>query len=189
MVIPPDSEIKQLQEKIKADLGWDGNVIVDVRPFLTFDLRYELQHTEKQLQIWVYSARYPDSLDRYYDEFIAEVKEKIENYKKGEKPNRSEHRVKELDDGWMTWDRHKDVKCKICFECSNYSDVNNHCGDMQCFHIFCHKPAGVVNISSLHGIGDKWKSDGKITAVEFSRKSVADELGFDPFDQASEQTK
>lgn len=85
MVIPSKTEIIELEDRIRTKLNeregfeFTGKINIDVRPYLTADLFYEI-NTEKEpfeIDFMIYSARYPESYYNWEKPAIQDIRQKI----------------------------------------------------------------------------------------------------------------
>lgn len=79
MPLPNESdrrkEISLLRKEMHLPKGW--KIDYQVKPWLGFDMRYDVDKESKIVSILVYSARYPETFYQWYKELCAELRGKM----------------------------------------------------------------------------------------------------------------
>ena len=79
MPVPPEHIIKEMEKEMARlmNLPPDWKVKIEVKPFLMYDMGYEIDKENKTVYIKVYSARYPMSYEEWKRDLANEVMEKM----------------------------------------------------------------------------------------------------------------
>lgn len=79
MPIPNDEELKELvkdaRKRIKVPKDW--KLTIDVRPYCSFDIMYEIHKKKKLIELTVYSANYPHTYTKWIDDLALEIRGKM----------------------------------------------------------------------------------------------------------------
>lgn len=89
-MIPSKEEIKELEERIRKALNqpdsfeFKGKINIDVRPWLFSDLSYSIDINKEpfELNILIYSARYPESYYNWEKIAIQDIRLKMKYHRK-----------------------------------------------------------------------------------------------------------
>jgi hypothetical protein len=82
ITIPSKDEIKDLSNKIRENIDFDGEIDIKVEPYLMNDLVYSLHTDLSKLEILIYSARYPSSFWMWSEVFYEEINAYIRKLRK-----------------------------------------------------------------------------------------------------------
>lgn len=82
ITIPSKDEIKDLSNKIRENIDFDGEIDIKVEPYLMNDLVYSLHTDLSKLEILIYSARYPSSFWMWSKSFYEEINAYIRKLRK-----------------------------------------------------------------------------------------------------------
>jgi len=72
-IIKRKQEVRESFSKNGYPLSKDWKIIIDVRPYLFFDIRYESNYTNKTISFIVYSVNYPNNWFEYLDDRYMEI--------------------------------------------------------------------------------------------------------------------
>lgn len=79
MPIPPPHIIKEIENELMGLInppeGW--KIKVEVKPYLGYDIGYEIDKTDKVIYIKIYSGRFPQSYEDWKFELADEIKNKM----------------------------------------------------------------------------------------------------------------
>lgn len=104
IIIPSKEKIQELKERIRKklnqpeDFEFEGKINIDVRPNLTADLTYYIDIDKEpfELNIVIYSARYPSSYYNWEKLAISDIRLKIQYYRKLKEDERLKQQLKKL---------------------------------------------------------------------------------------------